>query len=188
MRKLAHPVTVIHAVPSTGSPSGMVATSFTTITIDPVPLVSFNIKLPSRTYDAIANAGTFTVSAICSEPVAKHFARYWMTKTPWRKSQPPRDEYGAYLAHGRVWALECEWMKNKSIELGDHMVMIGKVKNFIPPSEKSSQFQALNYQDRRYRVAGMAVEKVSEVQIEQKRRRETLEESLGFASARSDIP
>ncbi|KAI1099814.1 flavin reductase like domain-containing protein [Jackrogersella minutella] len=114
MRQLPHPVVVITTLENTRSltkieetldekiprpiPRAMTVSSFTSLSIDPVPRVTFNITLPSTTYQALAKCGKFNAHILSGDEhgarVADLFTRgnrYPATK------EPSEDKEGADL-------------------------------------------------------------------------------------------
>ncbi|KAG7055761.1 flavin reductase like domain-containing protein, partial [Colletotrichum scovillei] len=57
MRRVAHSVVVATATDRAGRPRGMTMSSFVSLSMEPVPLVTFNVRTPSRTLDAIHESG-----------------------------------------------------------------------------------------------------------------------------------
>lgn len=58
---------------------GMTISSFNTVSLDPVPIVSFNIKVPSATHDAITNSRKFIIHTLSTSAdaikIAEHFSK-----------------------------------------------------------------------------------------------------------------
>ncbi|EEP75768.1 predicted protein [Uncinocarpus reesii 1704] len=79
MRLVPHPVAIITATqPNSRADSafrGMTVSSFNTVTLYPEPIVSFNVKLPSETYDAIRSSQRFLVHLLSSNGVTANLAR-----------------------------------------------------------------------------------------------------------------
>ncbi|KAI2463412.1 flavin reductase like domain-containing protein [Annulohypoxylon bovei var. microspora] len=83
MRRLPHPVVVITTLENTRNltkveelldeklpppiPRAMTVSSFTSLSIDPVPRVTFNITLPSTTYKALAKCGKFNAHILSGD-------------------------------------------------------------------------------------------------------------------------
>ncbi|KAI1445079.1 flavin reductase like domain-containing protein [Annulohypoxylon stygium] len=83
MRQLPHPVVVITTLENTRNitkveellddkipppiPRAMTVSSFTSLSIDPVPRVTFNITLPSTTYKALAKCGKFNAHILSGD-------------------------------------------------------------------------------------------------------------------------
>ncbi|KAI4152066.1 MAG: hypothetical protein LQ340_003131, partial [Diploschistes diacapsis] len=105
---------------------GMLVSSFNTVTLQPEPVVSFNVKVPSKTYDAIAESGYFEVSPMYGQAIAEKFAQS-RTNTSGGKTLPSKSQ----LEGARSFGLRCEWLKDKSIKIGDHLIMVGKVVEFL---------------------------------------------------------
>ncbi|KAK7999010.1 flavin reductase like domain-containing protein [Apiospora marii] len=60
-------------------PRAMTVSSFSSVTLDPRPTVTFSITKPSRTYDAIANSRRFNIHVLCDDEngarLAHHFTK-----------------------------------------------------------------------------------------------------------------
>jgi flavin reductase (DIM6/NTAB) family NADH-FMN oxidoreductase RutF len=58
---------------------GMTISSFNTVSLDPFPIVSFNVKVPSATHDAITNSGKFIIHTLSTSAdaikIADHFSK-----------------------------------------------------------------------------------------------------------------
>ncbi|KAI5865255.1 flavin reductase like domain-containing protein [Durotheca rogersii] len=83
MRQLPHPVVVITTLENTHDlsdpesllddriprpiPRAMTVSSFTSLSVDPVPMVTFNITLPSTTYQALARCGRFNAHILSGD-------------------------------------------------------------------------------------------------------------------------
>ncbi|MCJ1440562.1 MAG: hypothetical protein MMC23_001047 [Stictis urceolatum] len=199
MRRLAYPVAVVHSTPlssstststSTSTPpspspsSGLLVTSFNTITLTPTPLVSFNIKLPSRTYNAISSSSTFTVSPLWDPHAARHFSNYYAKGAPWRFQKSPMDEFGSWLEERRVWGLECEWLRDKSVEVGDHVLMVGKGKRWLPGLVTASGRKTLVYEGQKLRVVGHSADFLLKREREGERRAGEVERVIGGGAER----
>ncbi|KAK7912224.1 flavin reductase like domain-containing protein [Apiospora marii] len=61
------------------TPRAMTVSSFSSVTLDPRPTVTFSITKPSRTYDAIANSRRFNIHVLCDDEngarLAHHFTK-----------------------------------------------------------------------------------------------------------------
>lgn len=111
--------------------AGLLVSSFNTVTLTPKPYVSFNIRLPSSTYFAIKTSMEFTASGLKDAQVADAFVK--------RKSTI-EDFHGDNVWHGLAdidgrlkegkggtWWMRCRLLEDKCVEVGDHMVVVGKV-------------------------------------------------------------
>jgi flavin reductase (DIM6/NTAB) family NADH-FMN oxidoreductase RutF len=147
--------------------------SFTSLTLSPTPLVSFNIATPSRTLDAITSSQEFNIHVLASDEsgaaVADHFTRGNMdgvfdtiegaTYTAHRR------EDGSVSApllagEGVLRVLRCKLLRDGAMEglvrVRDHMIVVGEVVEMIP-GNKTKEF-GLAYADRRYRQVGGVIE------------------------------
>ena len=161
MRKVAHAVVAITVSDSQTSglrtstdaskgasaslQAGMLASSFNTVSLEPDPIVSFNVRLPSRTYDAIVRTGAFEVSPLWSIHAAKAFES-GQSNTNKMLLRSER------LTNERLFGFRCEWLKDKSMEVADHVIMLGKVVKVVDMPESKSPLSALVYSDGQYRL------------------------------------
>ena len=157
MRPVAHSIAVV-TVPSEGAqetktettplPEGLLISSFNTVSLEPDPIVSFNIKVPSRTYDAIARSEKFDVSPLWNLHTAIAFAP---DKGKAKKKQSQPFPSAQELARSRLFGLRCEWLKEKSVEIGDHVVMLGKIIGVLDPVDSRKSLRSLVYANGYYR-------------------------------------
>ncbi|KAL9607115.1 MAG: hypothetical protein Q9167_007941 [Letrouitia subvulpina] len=156
MRQVPHPLTVIIAQhPHQPTPSGLLVSSFNTVTLAPTPYVSFNLKLPSSTFAAIKASGSFTASAINSARLARAFLN--------NGSVDPNVENGTLVKRGRggVWWMRCVWAREKSTRVGDHLVVIGEVVQagtYGAEGSHRADERRMVYMDGRYRAVGQVVD------------------------------
>ena len=135
-------------------PTGLLVSSFNTVTITPTPFVSFNIKLPSRTHSAILASGSFTASGINSAELAQKFL---LPSSP-QKSDVLKactftsEEEGPWLKSGQggVWWMRCNWVREKSVRVGDHAIMVGEVVS-AGKYDKRDERKSLFYLNGAYR-------------------------------------
>ncbi|MCJ1292396.1 hypothetical protein MMC34_003946 [Xylographa carneopallida] len=124
---------VITATTSDNGLVGLLVSSFNTVTLHPEPLVSFNIKLPSSTYDQVAKTGEFTATSIWSIKTAHRFT-ISLSHTAKDKNPDSPD-----TVEGAMFSFQCTWLKAKSITVGDHVIMVGRVigytHNQTPPQK-----------------------------------------------------
>ncbi|KAK8045834.1 oxidoreductase [Apiospora saccharicola] len=98
---------------------GMTVSSFSSVTLDPRPTVTFNITKPSRTYDAIANSRRFNIHVLRNEKsgarVAHHFTQGNAPPMPGTSPDlfhPEKMfELGVRLSHGSRHEGENSWQK-----------------------------------------------------------------------------
>jgi flavin reductase (DIM6/NTAB) family NADH-FMN oxidoreductase RutF len=104
-----------------GSPEGMAASSFTTVSLDP-PLVSVCIAKTSTTWPRLAKLRRFGLSVLAGEhgPIARALASKTGNRfggVAWTAA-----ESGAVFVHGATLWLECGPFKR--VEAGDHEIVI----------------------------------------------------------------
>lgn len=159
MRHIPHPVAVITATDISSHPTGgeqgwrgATVSSFNSVTLTPVPVVSFNIKQISSTYDAIKSSGVFNVhllsEAVESTGVAIKFAS-GNASSPFHTedgeiesfahlTDPVRTASSGKLApilqswddKGQLmvpFRFHCRYLGDKTVEVGDHVVVFGEV-------------------------------------------------------------
>ena len=138
MRPVPHALTVITSFQpgkdpgDEPEPRGLLVSSFNTITLSPRPYVSFNIKLPSSTWDAIKASGHFTASGIDNSAIASAFtigqadSGDKATKGGWGRDWISKD---GRLRDPRVayWWMQCRCTTKQSLLVGDHLIAVGEV-------------------------------------------------------------
>ncbi|KAJ4522693.1 hypothetical protein HRR83_001183 [Exophiala dermatitidis] len=162
MRHVPHPVAVITATDVGISPEGgprgwrgATVSSFNTVALLPRPVVSFNIKKISSTFDAIRSSGHFYVHLLSEEADEAHRIASKFTKG--NASYPFHDDSGELerfaLVNAEVqqqtagtkpmppilhfendagdlvvpFRLQCRYLHDKIVEIGDHVVLFGEV-------------------------------------------------------------
>ncbi|MBS7838421.1 p-hydroxyphenylacetate 3-hydroxylase reductase component [Wohlfahrtiimonas chitiniclastica] len=120
-------VTVITAQDAEGNKAGMTANSFTSVSLDPA-LVLWCIDKNAKSYDIFQHATHFAINILAADQIdlSNNFARH-------------REDKFEGIAHheglGKVLLLddaaahfECELFK--TVDAGDHYILIGKVLSF----------------------------------------------------------
>lgn len=121
-------VTVITGHDNEG-PIGFTCQSFYSVSMDP-PLVSFSVMTTSTTYPRICETGSFAVNVLAhhQDTVSNQFARKGTDKwsgIAWR----PTAAGNPVIADSLMW-LDCDiWAE---YEAGDHLIVIGRVKELSP--------------------------------------------------------
>ncbi|KAK5126271.1 hypothetical protein LTR85_010506 [Meristemomyces frigidus] len=166
LRPLTHPVVLITSHvhhPKSGSESedqaslessrgieccrGVTVSSFSAVTLHPTPIISFNLKVPSRTWDAIRSSGRLCVHILSATPAAAALthaftqphdrphepfemvrrlggAVFHVSKAR-QDTRPPRIHHSEGVL-ARVFA---KLLPEKCVELGDHVVVAAEVKS-----------------------------------------------------------
>lgn len=164
-----HPDNLIHD-PSrkTFHAAGMTLSSFTTLTLSPDPIITFNIKRPSRTLDALkATQHPDTIALVPSErerrfhihilqcnpagaKIANHFSRGGPISpddVALLSTRPEKFTQSGRLAQGIRRVFECEILqdgKGGFIDVGDHTLVFGKVRK-IHEKNKSKGMKEIEW-------------------------------------------
>ncbi|TKA78978.1 hypothetical protein B0A55_02556 [Friedmanniomyces simplex] len=168
-RLLTHPVVLITSRSPSRDPvtsesdwlahcRGVTVSSFTTLTLDPVPVVTFNLKVPSGTWDAIAASERLCVHILASTPEAAALAHLF--SVPHARPEDPfraLGELGAGSRHpipisrrelrsrpipptpprisnfsGSILArLHATLLKQKCVRVADHVVVVAEVRKLV---------------------------------------------------------
>lgn len=116
---------VIITASSGGSPTGLTATSFSSVSLEP-PLVSFYVDRSSTTWPALRAADRFAVNILAGDQaeLAARFARRGIDRfappTAWRA-----DEHDTPVLDGACVHLFCS--PHATIDIGDHILVVGLV-------------------------------------------------------------
>ena len=167
-RLLTNPVVVCTATHN-GTPRAMTMSSFTSLTLSPAPLVSFNIATPSRTLEAIASSGTFNIHILAGDEagaaIADHFTRgnvdgIFNTMEDATCTQETSEDAPLLQGKGVMRVLRCKLVEDGAgsglVCVRDHVIVVGEVTHSIPGNE--GKHFALAYADRKYRLVGGVIE------------------------------
>lgn len=182
MRKMPHSVVV--ATTSTGGSSStssfraMTVSSFTTLTLTPSPIITFNIRKPSRTLDAIRESRQFLIHILSATDsgasVAHNFTKgnsadvfAGQEFAVWNVGS--KCPLPLLSAPGVTNVLRCKLRDEGQgaglIEVGDHVLVLADVESIIepPPSKDASSLEdrGLSYLDRAYREVGEIIDVVN---------------------------
>ncbi|KAF2838529.1 hypothetical protein M501DRAFT_813569 [Patellaria atrata CBS 101060] len=150
MRNIPHPVVVVAA---TGVDplnherqivQAMTVSSFTTVSLSPHAIISFNVKRPSRTLDAILSreAKAFQVKVLSDTPAGAQIADLMVRGTATAAVQdlkasgfefnldPPHGEESVLTLKGPgIWGeLSCNTLVHKCISVADHVIVVAVVR------------------------------------------------------------
>ncbi|KAF7542449.1 hypothetical protein G7Z17_g11562 [Cylindrodendrum hubeiense] len=171
MRLLPHSVVVCtsHQPGPDGGPRAMTMSSFTSLTLSPTPLVTFNVATPSRTLDAIRASGAFTVHILAGDAagaaVASHFTRGNLGGNVLEGLEEvtcdTEGEAPVLRGEGVLFALRCRVLADAAegglVRVRDHVIVVGEVVAMVPVTGEKGF--GLVYADRRYRQVGGVLEK-----------------------------
>ena len=117
-------VVVVTASGGEGSPAGMTANSFASVSLDP-PLISINIDRATDFHAVITKAAAFAISVLSSdqEAVSRRFA----------STEPDKfagvgyhtTDHGLIVLNGVIASIECETVHR--FDAGDHTIVVGRV-------------------------------------------------------------
>lgn len=160
-------------------PRGMTMSSFTSLTLHPTPLVTFNIGTPSRTLEAISASRRFNIHVLSGDVEGARAAEWFrrgnssdlgvfdaakmregcgceMNKGPetgWAEAPLLRGK-------GVLYALQCRLLDDAPgrglVKVRDHVVVLAEVVNIVEGTERGGEEEVfgLAYADRRYRQLG----------------------------------
>jgi flavin reductase (DIM6/NTAB) family NADH-FMN oxidoreductase RutF len=195
LRKLTHPVVIITAShrpqdqiqdllsieSKLACCRGVTVSSFGAVTLDPVPSVSFNLKIDSRTWAALAQSRYFCAHILSNTSEAASLAHtftkpYDDSGEPFRilldrgvyirinsreifRRKPPRLHGPAVLAH-----MFASVDRDKCVEVGDHILVVATVlqvsfnDRLVEDRQAFEEMPGLAYAMRGYRNMGSAIE------------------------------
>lgn len=124
MRRFAAGVTIVTAVRHDGTPAGMTATAFTSVSLDP-PRVLICVNTTARTIEAIDEHEGFVVNILSAaqQDVATVFAGRGDDKFERVAWEP--GVTGAPVLSGCLATVECR--VSQAVQTGTHIVYIGEV-------------------------------------------------------------
>lgn len=184
MRLLAHSVVVCTsaaATPdsSTPVPRGMTMSSFTSLSLRPTPLVTFNIATPSRTLDAVSRSRQFNIHVLSGDVAGARVAE-WFRKGNADdlgvfEADKLRDECGCEVVAGEtsldteapllkgpgvLFALRCSLLGDEParglVRVRDHVIVLAEIVDIVEGGGGKSEPGpfGLAYADRLYRQLG----------------------------------
>lgn len=131
--------------------SGLLVSSFNTVTLTPHVYVSFNIRVPSNTYTTMKHSHGFVASGLRDAAVADAFVKRQARLPPPSSSgdEMDRDDYSFDFdrnyykdnsrwldlvepdgrlkpGHGGTWWMRCRLVRDKCVEVGDHVIVVAK--------------------------------------------------------------
>jgi len=150
MRRVPHSVAVITSnMPRHNLPEGfcgMTVSSFNTVCLEPKVIVSFNIKRPSATYEAIEASGQFNVHLINSTSQGAAIAELFATgrgRETFKDVQQRNDdsevvssttsndelaerEPDLLRSNNVMFTLQCKLL-DQTLKVADHVIVLGEV-------------------------------------------------------------
>ncbi|KAK6361173.1 hypothetical protein TWF730_004917 [Orbilia blumenaviensis] len=95
MRRVLYPLTLVTAYSNPDDPQtwhGMTISSFNTVSLDPVPLISFNVKFPSTTGQLILDRELFVVNVLCQHIHSAKLCALFNSRPPVKASEVKNED------------------------------------------------------------------------------------------------
>ncbi|KAK3715543.1 hypothetical protein LTR37_007031 [Vermiconidia calcicola] len=164
---------------------GVTVSSFNTVTLFPTPIVSFNLKVPSRSWDAILDSGRLRVHFLSATPegaaVAHEFTQaYDRPDEPFRRLRAAGAHVGPRCwernrqlltpprvsMEGVVCRVDARLIKEQCVQVGDHVIVVAEVGHVAVQVARLGEstrvdleaVEGLAYARRGYRTIGAEVE------------------------------
>lgn len=120
-------VTVVTTHDASGTPVGVTANSFTSVSLDP-PLVLVSLARSLRSFESFESCAHFAINVL-SEKQNSICARFALAGTDkWEDLAPETGRHDMPLLAGRLAHFECEpWAR---YEGGDHLILVGRVLDY----------------------------------------------------------
>lgn len=140
--RFATGVTVVTCAAADGSPRGITANSFSSVSLEP-PLVLWNIAKVSNSLQAYLGADYFAINILSSEQrhVSEHFAR--TDHTRFNGIEYEVAETGVPIIPETIACLHCR--THQIHDCGDHYIIVGNVTDFRFNDEKPLIFTNGDY-------------------------------------------
>ncbi len=124
--RFATGVTIVTAIEPDGSPAGMTANSFASLSLAP-PLISINVDHTADFHRTIVVAPAFVVNMLAhdQEALSRRFAGGAPSPDRFAGIGYRRTERGGAVLSGGIGFIECEVFK--TMAAGDHTLVIGRV-------------------------------------------------------------
>ncbi|KAJ6788151.1 hypothetical protein PWT90_03252 [Aphanocladium album] len=169
MRLLSQSVVVCTAAGRDNIARAMTMSSFTSLTLKPKPVITFNVATPSRTLDSIESSREFNIHILSGDSsgaaVADHFTQGNVSDVFAGLEdvvlEQRADGAAPPLLRGKgvVHVLRCRLLDDEPargfIKVRDHMIVVAEVVEMMPGVE-SKEF-GLAYADRKYRQVGSVI-------------------------------
>jgi flavin reductase (DIM6/NTAB) family NADH-FMN oxidoreductase RutF len=145
-------VTVITAMDADGTPVGITANSFSSVSLEP-PLVLWSVDQRSTTFPVFTSCEHFVVSVLSADgaPLASRFAMKGGHRVEDIDTVPT--ELGPPAFAESLAVFECD--VHARHEGGDHVIVVGKIRRFthLPEGDDSASKPLLFYRGRFGNVA-----------------------------------
>jgi len=128
-------ITVIGGIVN-GKPVGFTCQSFYSVSIEP-PLISFSVNLGSKSWPSIRHTGSFSVNVLSHDqrPISEVFGSSVADR--WSGIDWGITTGGNPVIRGSLLWLDCDIYKE--YEVGDHWIVIGRLKEITTPDEANTK-------------------------------------------------
>ena len=151
LRIVPHPLAVVASRADLASkPTGLLVSSFNSVTLQPIPFVSFNIRSVSTTLAAIKKSRSFVASIVDQPIIADAFAQR-LPDSEEVKERVLKSNGELEKGNGGVIWLRCRYVHRRSVEVGDHEIVVGEVLDFGAYDPKYLSETAMVYCQGSYR-------------------------------------
>lgn len=135
-------VTIVTCLAADGTPVGMTANSFASVSLDP-PLVLWSVDRTARSFDAFAAADAFAFSVLAQDQaeLSNRFAKPGADKFASVTLETGRA--GVPLIADCAARIECE--RHAVFEGGDHLIVVGKVVDLVRSDRRPLVFAQGRY-------------------------------------------
>ncbi|MBY4708071.1 flavin reductase family protein [Ralstonia insidiosa] len=135
-------VTVVTTRDEAGTPHGVTANSFSSVSLDPPPIL-WSQSLTSRSYPAFRESDHFVINILADDQVglANHFAG--KSEDKFHAIDHEDGLFGAPVLPGAAAWLEC--LKVAAYPGGDHTIYLGRVERFTNARRRPLVFGAGEY-------------------------------------------
>jgi len=143
MGHFATGVTVITTKDKDGTPQGLTANAFMSLSLDP-PLVLISVDKGATCYACFEAGNGFTVNFLAEgqEEISKRFATKGIDKFSGLQWRPGRN--GAAIIDGVIGSVECKI--TQCHDGGDHTIVVGEILNVSATGERPLLFFKGKYQ------------------------------------------
>lgn len=145
-------ITVIGGIVD-GKPAGFTCQSFYSVSMSP-PLVSFSVKLNSKSWPPIRENGSFSVNILSHEqrPISEVFGSSSTDRfagIDWVKTKG-----GNPVIENTLLWLDCDL--HAQYEAGDHWIVIGRIKEISQLDHQGTKGALLYFKGRYHSLPGLA--------------------------------
>ena len=180
---------------------GVTVSSFCTVTLAPVPVISFNLRVPSRSWDAISSSGELRVHLLKASPEGAAAAhaftqRYIEPHEPFEHlSRHPSARIHKGSTPLLSWRaavqtdISARIMRDKCVQVGDHMIVVAEVRKVrLPGNDDFGSAGGLAYGMQSYRQLGGEIKPMQIEAPASEQAREEVQPAASVISTEKNVP